>query len=192
MILLTALAAGLLVGWGLSRWRGHPYRPPQLHTLWLAVVGFLPQLVVAYLPATRTLVPQGLAAAAVVLSLAFFLAFVWINRRLPGMPVLAAGLLLNLAVMLANGGWMPIAPETASLLTGRDVLGYTAIGDRFGQKDILLHPEDMRLGLLADRWMLSAGSAYRVAFSLGDVVIAAGAFWLLADPLERGTHSDTE
>ena len=36
---------------------------------------------------------------------------VWANRALPGMLWVGIGLLLNLAVMAANGGWMPVAPE---------------------------------------------------------------------------------
>lgn len=182
MILLAALAAGLLAGWGWARWHRQPYQPPQFRSLWLVVVGFLPQAAVAYLPAIRTHIPRPLAAAGLVLSLLLFLVFVWVNRRLPGMPLLLAGLLLNLAVMLANGGWMPISPANASRLMGEDVFKYGTIGDRFGQKDILLRPEDMRLGFLADRFMLPAWSPYQVAFSAGDLLIAAGVFWLLARP----------
>jgi hypothetical protein len=129
-----------------------------------------------------------LAAAGLVLSLLLFLVFVWVNRRLPGMPLLLAGLLLNLAVMLANGGWMPISPANASRLMGEDVFKYGTIGDRFGQKDILLRPEDMRLGFLADRFMLPAWLPYQVAFSAGDLLIAAGVFWLLARPSARPNH----
>ncbi len=182
MILLAALAAGLFAGWGWARWHGRPYQPPPIRSSWLVIVGFLPQLLVAYLPVTRTLLPRATAAATLVLSLVAFLAFVWINRRLPGMPLLLAGLLLNLAVMLANGGWMPISPETASRLVGQDVMAYAQLGDRFGIKDILLRPEDTRLSLLADRFMLPSWSLYRVAFSAGDVLIGAGVFWLLARP----------
>ena len=185
MILLAALAAGLLAGWGWARWHRQPYQPPQLRGVWLVLVGFLPQALVAYLPQTRTLIPRPLAAAGLALSLVLFLAFVWTNRRLPGMPLLLAGLLLNLAVMLANGGWMPISPENASRLIGEDVFKYGTVGDRFGQKDILLRPQDMQLGLLADRLMLPPWSPYQVAFSVGDLLIAAGVFWLLAYPSAR-------
>jgi hypothetical protein len=192
VILLAALAAGLLAGWAWSRWHRRPYQPPELHGLWLVVVAFLPQAVLAYLPATRTLLPRPLAAAGLTLSLLLFLAFVWINRRLPGMPLLLTGLLLNLTVMLANQGWMPISPDNASRLMGEDVMRYGSIGDRFGQKDILLRPEDMRLGFLADRLMLPAWSPYQVAFSAGDVLIAAGVFWLLASPSAAQPIFETE
>ena len=152
------------------------------------LVGFVPQLLIAYLPATHQLVSDWLAAASLLASLLVFLAFVWINRRLPGMPVLLAGLLLNLIVMAANGGWMPISPEVASRVLGADVGKYVALGSRFGQKDILLPFQDMRLGPLSDRFLLPAWSPYQVAFSAGDILIAIGAFWLLARPTSKSTQ----
>src|SRR5512146_1856924 len=103
-----------------ARWRGRAYRVPELRSTWLVLVGFIPQLIIAYLPATHFLVPDGVAAASLSASLIAFLAFVWVNRRLPGMPLLLAGLMLNLVVMAANGGWMPITPETASRVLGAD------------------------------------------------------------------------
>jgi len=153
-----------------------------LRSSWLILAGFVPQLIVAYLPATHSLVPGWLALISLWASLLVFLAFLWINRRLPGIPVLLAGLMLNLIVMAANGGWMPISPENASRILGEDVARYLAIGSRFGQKDILVRVEDMHFALLADRFLLPAWSRYRAAFSAGDIVIAGGAFWLLAKP----------
>ena len=50
------------------------------------------------------------------LSLVIFLMFVWVNRGLAGMPILLAGLVLNLLVISSNGGWMPISPTTAGKL----------------------------------------------------------------------------
>ncbi|MCE7861897.1 MAG: hypothetical protein DYG86_19215, partial [Chloroflexi bacterium CFX2] len=47
-------------------------------------------------------------------------------------------------------------------------------------KDILLEPQDTRFEILADRFLSPAWSTYQVAFSLGDVFLAAGVFWLLA------------
>ncbi len=178
MILLAALIVGLLVGWGAARRRGQPYQAPDLISLWLVPVALLPQMLAVYLPA-----PKGPAgswfAVALPLSLILFLIFIWINRRLPGMPLLLAGLLLNLLVIAANGGWMPISPETASHLPG----GFDAVtGGRFGLKDILLLPQDTRFELLADRFLFPGWFPYQVAFSLGDILVAAGVFWLLARP----------
>jgi len=138
--------------------------------------------VVAYFAPTRRLLPDWLASLVLLTSLILFLGFAWRNRRLPGMPILLAGLLLNLIVIAANGGWMPIAPETASRLIGSDVLQHLSLGARFGQKDILLAAESTRLGFLTDRFLLPAWFPYRAAFSLGDAVVGLGIFWLAANP----------
>ncbi len=180
MILLTALFLGLLVGLGRARWQGRPYRAPEFRSIWLAVAAFVPQLVTAYLPATHGLLPDWLAKALILGSLAAFLVFIWINRRLTGMAVLLAGMALNLIVMLANGGWMPISPDAASRLVEPRTLEASSLGSRFGQKDVLLLPQDTRLQYLSDRFLLPDWSPYKVAFSPGDILIAIGAFWLLA------------
>ena len=186
MILLGALLLGLLAGVGRARWQRRPYRAPDLRFIWLAVVAFLPQLILAYLPATHHLLPDWFAEALLSASLIIFLAFIWVNRRLPGMPILLAGMALNLIVILANGGWMPISPETASHLAGGGANAASSVGGRFGAKDVLLSPEQTRLAFLSDRFLLPDWSPYKVAFSLGDIFIAVGAFWLLAGARSEG------
>jgi hypothetical protein len=180
VVLLLAIAAGLLAGLAWARWRGQAYQAPQLQHLWLAFIAFLPQFIVIYLPSTRRLFPDWLAAVLLVVSQILLLAFAWMNRRMIGMVVLICGAALNLAVMTANGGFMPISPQTASRLISEDVLQDSPPGSRLGPKDILLHPQDTHLEWLADRFLPPAWFPYQVAFSLGDVFIALGIFWLLA------------
>ncbi len=179
MILLAALLLGLIAGWAWSHWQNLPYRAPEFRALWLVPAALLPQLVLAYLPASPRL--QGFPASATLpLSLLGFLAFVWLNRSLPGMPILLIGLVLNLLVISSNGGWMPINPETATHLPGGASPASATLGSRFGSKDVLLPAADTRLEFLSDRFLVPAWIHFPTAFSLGDVLIAAGTFWLLA------------
>ena len=180
MILLIALAAGLAAGVVLARWRGHSYQPPELRVSWLAFLAFLPQFILLYLPYFRIRVSDQVSAVCLLASLLIFLGFAWVNRSLPGMSILLIGLALNLTVMAANGGFMPISPQTAGQLVPDGALLDFQSGDRFGVKDIYLPPLDTRFEWLADRFLTPAWFSYRAAFSLGDVFIAIGAFGLLA------------
>jgi hypothetical protein len=182
MILLLAVLAGLLAGSGWARWHNQTYSAPDLRFAWLAVIAFLPQLLIAYLPASHQLFTDWCASASLVVSLALFFVFAWLNRSLPGMSILIGGLLLNFVVIVANGGWMPISLQTANLLAGKDVLQVMNLGSRFGEKDILLLAQNIHFEFLADRFLLPTWSPYKTAFSLGDILISMGAFWLLAKP----------
>ena len=51
MILLVALLVGLAAGLILARLRRLPWTVPKLHHTWLAVLAFLPQVLISYLPA---------------------------------------------------------------------------------------------------------------------------------------------
>ncbi len=185
MILLLALLAGFLVGLILAYWHKQPYIAPDLRVIWLAVVAFLPQLFIAYLPVTHQLFNNEFASLSLLASLVLFSIFAWLNRDLPGMPILIVGLLLNFVVIVANGGWMPITPQTANLLAGKDVLQFMNLGSRFGEKDILLFAQNIHFEFLADRFLPPIWFPYKVAFSLGDILISMGVFWLLAKPTTK-------
>jgi len=179
MILLIAILAGLVIGLSLARLQKRAWSVPPLHKSWLAIIAFLPQFFFLYLPFTRTRVPDGLTTAGLIVSLSLLLVFCWFNRRLSGVWLLTLGLFFNLLVIAANGGFMPISLQTASRLVPPETLAALGNGSRFGYKDILLLPEQTRLIWLSDHFLPPEGFPYQVAFSLGDMVIAAGAFWLM-------------
>ena len=154
MILWLGLVLGLVTGVGLSKWHQHPYHPPTLNHIWLVFVGFLPQLFAIYLGKTFIALPDQMVALCLVASQLILFAFAWLNHRLPGMQILIIGLILNLAVMAANGGFMPISPETVENLLGKESLNSLVTGSRFGFKDILLPVDKTRLALLTDRFLL--------------------------------------
>ncbi|MBE3068158.1 MAG: DUF5317 domain-containing protein [Chloroflexi bacterium] len=187
MILLVAILAGMAVGLFIARLQKRPWTVPPLRKPWLVIIAFVPQFFNLYLPATRTWGSDDLAAAGLIVSMLLLLVFCWFNRRLSGVWLLALGLVTNLVVIAANGGFMPISPQTASRLVSPETLATFGNGDRFGTKDILLLPENTRLIWLSDYFLPPKGFPYQVAFSLGDVFIAAGAFWLMGTqgkPLE--------
>lgn len=87
------------------------------------------------------------------------------NAALPGAPLIAIGALLNALVVTANGG-MPYDTAAAAAAGIRPLLN-----DR-------LHFEasaETRLAFLSDVIYLPI---FRNVYSVGDVVIAAGGFWL--------------
>jgi len=149
--------------------------------LWLVFLGFLPQLAVFYLPYTRRLLSDEFASGSLIFSQVILLIFSIVNIRLPGMPVFLIGLSLNLTVILANGGFMPLTMDAAAKLVDPSVLSRLPLGERLSNasKDILLPESKIILPWLADRFVPPPFMPYRFAFSLGDVFIAAGAFWML-------------
>ncbi len=149
----------------------------------LIFLAFAPQFLLAYLPEGRILLTDQLTGILFCGSLLVYLLFAIHNRRLPGIPIAIVGLISNFSVMASNGGFMPISPYAASQVARENVLNYNNLGDRIGPKDILLNPGNTRLEFLADRFLFPTWSPYQAAFSLGDVLIAVGAFWLLAKPV---------
>ena len=182
MILLLAIAAGLVTGLAWARWNRQLYQPPELQHLWLVFVAFLPQFFAINFPITRRLFPVSAVVVLLFASQILFVGFVWLNRHILGMSIALFGVVLNLVVMTANGGFMPISQQTASHLVSEEKLREAETGSRFGAKDILLRPQDTRFEYLADRFLPPTWFPYQAAFSLGDVFIALGVFWLLAKP----------
>lgn len=180
MILLIALVAGLTAGW-LRAWRNkRAFQAIHLRYGWLVILAFIPQLVAFQWKVTSSSFPDAWAPVALVSSQVILLVFVWFNRRDPRVWVLGFGLLLNFLVIVLNGGLMPISPETVQKLIPNAPSGSWHIGEQLGTgKDIVLPSLSTRLWYLSDRFLLPAWLHYQVAFSLGDLFIAIGAFWLL-------------
>jgi hypothetical protein len=181
VILLAAVIAGLLVGVLRARWNRSSWQPPVLRYTWLVLVAFVPQWFAFYLPFTRGYLSESLAAACLVSSQFGLLLFCWLNRRSEGLPLLTAGLLLNLLAIVANGGLMPMSVDTAARFLPTDVFQTLQVGSRFSlsSKDILLPATEIVFPWFADRFVSPAWFHYRFVFSLGDILISLGAFWLL-------------
>ena len=180
MILLLAVAAGLIAGL-VRAWIGKRiYQAPELKLVWLVVLAVVPQLFSFHLANTAKLIPDNLASAILVSSQILLFVFVAANRKQNGFLALGLGLGMNLLVIVLNGGWMPISPESVQRLVPGASSETGQIGHRLGTgKDILLTASVTRLWWLSDRFLFPNWLPWRVAFSLGDVFISIGAFWLL-------------
>jgi hypothetical protein len=151
---------------------------PSVQRVELALLAFLPQAFAFFVPLTSRLIPQQWAAAILLISMGILVIFVGYNRHLPGFWLLGLGLLLNLTVIAANHGLMPISPETLTIVYGDRA--ESIIGSRpNGSKGIVLPVEETRLEWLADRFTVPEWLPIQFAFSLGDLFLAAGAFWTL-------------
>lgn len=144
----------------------------------LALLAFLPQGFVFFVPQTGRFVSQQWAAFILPISLGILALFIWYNRHLAGFWLLGLGLLLNLAVIVANGGLMPISPETLTTIHG--TRGEEFVNSRaYGSKSIVMSVEETRLKWLADRFTMPDRLPIQFAFSLGDVFLVGGVFWVL-------------
>lgn len=115
-----------------------------------------------------------------VASYLLLIVFVFANVRRPSVALFGVGVLLNFLPIIANGGLMPITPETLQK-TG-DVPEDARVGEWVRDtKDVLLERDDVHLYYFSDR-LTSDLSPFR-AFSIGDLVLISGAIFLLLDLL---------
>ena len=182
MILAAAVLVGAVIGLINARLHKVAWHPPELEQIWLVALGFLLQFIAIYLPVTRIRFPDWLASLYLIVSQDLLLVFCLANIKKPGMVLLATGLILNLAAILANGGFMPLPTDTAGSLLPQAFFDQLKVGVRLGpgSKDILLPLEAINLPWLADRLKSPAGFYRPFVFSVGDVLVALGVIWLLA------------
>jgi hypothetical protein len=181
-VVLISLAVALLRGGDLRRLADVP-----ITRGWLLLAAFALQAYLVYVPAGKSEGPHDPSAWLHIATYILLLAGVWLNRRLPGMVWILAGLLLNLVVIAANGGFMPITPEAVLKLGHADRVASLEAGQRVHlAKDILLPRNQTRLWPLSDVFVIALGFPLRTAFSLGDILVAVGAFLFLQHTLLRG------
>jgi hypothetical protein len=171
----AGVAVGLARGGALRSLRAPGVRSPRLGLAALAV-----QALVVVLPLRAIGLPMALGAVLLLAALAVLLGVARANGRLPGMPLFALGLLLNLVVVLANFGM----PVPATTLERAGIAVEQPAPDRPDAKHVL-ERGGTRLGLLGDRL---AVRPLRTVTAYGTVIELAGLF-LLLQHLARGPGS---
>ncbi len=186
MVLLLAVLSGLLA----SAIRARIYRRTliirELKLAWLLVIAMVPQIIAFQIPFTARAMPDWAIPPIQIFSMIGLLVFAVANLRAPGFWALMVGLLLNLVVIAANGGWMPITIETLKRMKPSVSESVLVLGSRAGySKDMILALDNTRLAILSDRIVTPQWFPLHSAFSIGDVFISLGAFlfiWSLSDP----------
>ncbi len=135
----------------------------------VAVAGLfaLQAIMVLYVPGQTVL-----QRVLLILSQAVLVSLLLLNRHVPGAQLFALGIILNVAVMVANGGWMPVTPETH----------YFVHPDRpaevqvrqINSKNIILPRTETNLWILSDIVPIILPWR-RSAVSIGDLLLILGA-----------------
>ena len=183
MILLGALLVSVVIGMARGGRLGN-LNQLRMRYEWLPLSLFLVQSSLVLFPVIESQALWNIQALAIVSSYAGLLAFLYLNRFLPGAKLILLGTVLNFAVILANGGYMPVAPE-ALRAAGHEDLTITR-GERqyvLGSKDVVLERSQTRLAPLSDVLVIPEDTPLSGSFSMGDIVIAIGAFFLLNEAL---------
>lgn len=166
MLLLYSIALGLVLG---RLAGGHVRELERVHFGWwqLALAGLLVQLVLFADPIQERVGAEG--PFIYVASTLAVMAALLRNLRLPGLAIIAAGAVLNLIPVLANGGYMPSSPGAWLELTGSAAIPVTHYSNA-----VLIGPGTM-FPFLGDIFIFPRILPMATAFSVGDAIIALGA-----------------
>ena len=165
IILLIILA--LLLRRDLSALGRMPYRGGWKVAAAVVSLFMLQAALIVYVPGQSTWQMVLLILSQIVLILLLLL-----NHHVPGANVFALGIILNTTVMVANGGWMPVTPETQRFVhPNRPVEVYAKPPS---SKNIVLPRSETRLWFLSDIIRVTLPWR-RNAISIGDVLLIVGA-----------------
>ena len=163
---------------------GAPEATAILPWLWIPLGAFAVQLGLVY-GVARLHGAADVLPALMVLSHLLLVPFLLRNFRYVGMRLILLGLALNLTVMLANGGLMPVTAAGVNAVGRHDPAELTTGAHIAGSKDALLDPADVRLPQLSDAIVLPLPRPYTRVISLGDIFIGAGMVIALASITRR-------
>jgi hypothetical protein len=165
---------GLLVG-------GRLTRLPELNlrAVWVFIAAAALQIGLLALAAKGVPLPRGIAPGLYVASFAMVLIALWLNVRLPGVWLVLIGVLMNFAVILANGGSMPADRELAVRAGDEKLVAMLDSPDYVGHMPVTEHTRLRPLGDVFPLPMLIPRPRFFSPGSIGDVLITVGACWLI-------------
>jgi hypothetical protein len=156
---IAGVALGLVLDGKLSRFAALPLRAP-----WLFMLAIVLQVIAFPFGVLPWRTGEATATVLWLGSFALLIAAATVNRKITGVPLVAVGLFSNVAAVLANGGTMPVLPEAMHTAGRVDPMVANSTADA-----------SPNLPLLVDRWAAPDWIPYANVYSIGDVLIAAGA-----------------
>jgi hypothetical protein len=164
LILGLAVVAGVVAGGSLRN-----FERVRVHWWALALAGVALQTLPA--PAIGGVEQRAVGSAVLVLSYLLLLAFITANRWVPAAGVMAVGLLLNLAVVAANGG-MPVSTSAIRTAGGSTL----ALATSHDAKHHVMTNGDV-LTPLAD--VIPVPRPVGIVLSIGDELLYLGTAWFV-------------
>lgn len=166
MIVATVTAIGVLSAlWSPTRIKRLALL--ELHHIWLVWVAFATQVIVFQWVAVH--LSESVVKGIHVGTYVILVAFIALNRHIPGAWLIALGTACNLTAIVANGGSMP-ASKSALETAGKH------IPDAVFQNSGFL--ADPKLLFLGDIFAIPEGVPLANVFSVGDVLIVVGGTYL--------------
>ena len=157
---LLALLSPALTGGRLTR-----YAEVRLRHGWIVVAALVAQILIIEVVAESQ---RGVLSAVHVATYAAAGVWVWLNRRVPGLWIVAVGAASNGVTIALNGGTLP---ASARALEGA---GLNLDPDSFVNSGVLA---DARLPWLGDIFWIPEGWPLANVFSIGDALIVGGIAW---------------
>jgi uncharacterized protein DUF5317 len=172
-VIAAAVALGLLLGGRLSA-----IAEVNVRAIGLFYVAILIQIVAFPSGALPWSIGDGTARVLWLVSYACLGAAAVANRQLRGAPVVALGMLLNLVAIVANNGHMPALPHA---------LREAGIHSQLHNNSIA--SAEPNLSWLVDRWATPGWIPLGNVYSIGDVILAVGAFVLVLSAMKVSRSS---
>jgi hypothetical protein len=169
-VIAAALVIAVVIGGDVRR-----LSQVRIRHIELLLAAFASKIAVALLGTAHTQIAVTVARPLNVIGAVLLVAVVWFNRRIPGALIFGAGLTLNLIVIIAFGGRMPVllphdadpnSPILALLRGGLDPLHVA-----------LDHPQG--LWFIGDIFNIPSIGGHSSLVSIGDLLMAAGIAWLI-------------
>jgi hypothetical protein len=162
-VLVAFVACLVLATVPLSGGRLSALKDVDLRARWLPLAALAAQvLIITVMPGAL----DGVHAPVHLATYAMLAMFLYCNRRLPGLWLVAAGAAANLAAIVANGGVMPASPGAMT------AAGMPAtLAGEYANSAVV---EAARLAWLGDVFAIPESWPLSNVFSVGDVLIAAG------------------